>query len=194
MTERSCWACLTTSKPATVARPASGCSSVARIRTVVVLPAPFGPEQAEDRALFDGRGRAVERADLALARPVDLDQAFGRDGIRAAGCCSGAVGLGGPSIAAPARLRADDPVLAPRLADASDPAWLDRWGDVPPLLLAEFIVWLGFGALLPVLPLYFTEQGVDLARSGSSSPPGRRLGSSASRSSAGSPTGPRGSR
>ena len=29
--------------------------------------------------------------------------------------------------------------------------------------LAEFIVWLGFGALLPVLPLYFTEQGVDLA-------------------------------
>ena len=42
-------------------------------------------------------------------------------------------------------------------------AWLDRWGDVVPLLLAEFIVWLGFGALLPVLPLYFTEQGVDLA-------------------------------
>ena len=31
------------------------------------------------------------------------------------------------------------------------------------MLLAEFIVWLGFGALLPVLPLYFTEQGVDLA-------------------------------
>ncbi len=42
-------------------------------------------------------------------------------------------------------------------------AWLERWGDVVPLLLAEFIVWLGFGALLPVLPLYFTEQGVDLA-------------------------------
>jgi MFS family permease len=42
-------------------------------------------------------------------------------------------------------------------------AWLGRWGDVVPLLLAEFIVWLGFGALLPVLPLYFTEQGVDLA-------------------------------
>ena len=45
-------------------------------------------------------------------------------------------------------------------------AWLDRWGDVVPLLLAEFIVWLGFGALLPVLPLYFTEQGVDLAMLG----------------------------
>jgi len=42
-------------------------------------------------------------------------------------------------------------------------AWLERWGDIVPLLLAEFIVWLGFGALLPVLPLYFTEQGVDLA-------------------------------
>ena len=42
-------------------------------------------------------------------------------------------------------------------------AWTERWGDVVPLLLAEFIVWLGFGALLPVLPLYFTEQGVDLA-------------------------------
>ena len=42
-------------------------------------------------------------------------------------------------------------------------AWIARWGDIVPLLLAEFIVWLGFGALLPVLPLYFTEQGVDLA-------------------------------
>jgi MFS family permease len=42
-------------------------------------------------------------------------------------------------------------------------AWTERWGDVVPLLLAEFIVWLGFGALLPVLPLYFTQQGVDLA-------------------------------
>ena len=41
--------------------------------------------------------------------------------------------------------------------------WLERWGDIAPLLLAEFIVWLGFGALLPVLPLYFTSQGVDLA-------------------------------
>src|SRR4029078_11514878 len=42
-------------------------------------------------------------------------------------------------------------------------AWLARWGDVVPLLLAEFIVWLGFGVCLPSLPLYFTEQGVDLA-------------------------------
>ena len=32
-----------TSIPATVAEPESGANNVARIRTVVVLPAPFGP-------------------------------------------------------------------------------------------------------------------------------------------------------
>ena len=42
-------------------------------------------------------------------------------------------------------------------------AWLERWGAIVPLLLGEFIVWLGFGALLPILPIYFTSQGVDLA-------------------------------
>ena len=35
-----------------------------------------------------------------------------------------------------------------------------------PLLFAEFVVWLGFGGLLPVLPLYFTEQGIDLSTLG----------------------------
>ena len=45
-------------------------------------------------------------------------------------------------------------------------AWFDRWGSIVPLLAAEFIVWLGFGALLPVLPLYFEEQGIDLATLG----------------------------
>jgi len=45
-------------------------------------------------------------------------------------------------------------------------AWLDQWGSIAPLLLGEFIVWLGFGALLPVLPIYFTENGVDLAQLG----------------------------
>jgi MFS family permease len=44
--------------------------------------------------------------------------------------------------------------------------WLDRWGGIAPLLIAEFVVWLGFGGLLPVLPLYFTEQGIDLATLG----------------------------
>ncbi|MEW5990301.1 MAG: MFS transporter [Chloroflexota bacterium] len=42
-------------------------------------------------------------------------------------------------------------------------AWIVRWGGVLPLLAAEFILWTGFGALLPVMPLYFTEHGVDIA-------------------------------
>jgi MFS family permease len=45
-------------------------------------------------------------------------------------------------------------------------AWLGRWAGILPLLLAEFVVWLGFGALLPVLPLYFQERGIDLATLG----------------------------
>jgi MFS family permease len=49
---------------------------------------------------------------------------------------------------------------------ASFATWRSRWGGIAPLLLAEFIVWLGFGGLLPVLPLYFTAQGVDLATLG----------------------------
>ena len=44
--------------------------------------------------------------------------------------------------------------------------WLTRWGAIAPLLLAEFIVWLGFGGLLPVLPLYFTSHGVDFGTLG----------------------------
>ena len=42
-------------------------------------------------------------------------------------------------------------------------AWAERWGPILPILVAEFIVWLGFGALMPILPLYFTQEGVDLA-------------------------------
>jgi MFS family permease len=45
-------------------------------------------------------------------------------------------------------------------------AWLDRWGAILPLLIAEFIVWLGFGGLLPVLPIYFEQQGLDLSTLG----------------------------
>lgn len=40
-------------------------------------------------------------------------------------------------------------------------AWLERWGPLLPVLMAEFIVMLGFGALLPVLPLFVQEQGID---------------------------------
>ena len=56
------------------------------------------------------------------------------------------------------------------MTDAPAPSrtatWLDRWGGILPLLVAEFVVWLGFGGLLPVLPLYFTEQGLDFATLG----------------------------
>lgn len=45
-------------------------------------------------------------------------------------------------------------------------AWRSRWGGIAPILLAEFIVWLGFGGLLPVLSIYFTDQGVDFATLG----------------------------
>ena len=31
-----------------------------------------------------------------------------------------------------------------------------------PMFLAEGAIWVGFGALLPILPIYFTEHGVDL--------------------------------
>ncbi|HEX7471979.1 MAG TPA: MFS transporter [Candidatus Limnocylindrales bacterium] len=44
--------------------------------------------------------------------------------------------------------------------------WFATWRPVLPLFAAEFIVWIGFGALLPVLPLYFLGQGVDLATLG----------------------------
>jgi MFS family permease len=41
--------------------------------------------------------------------------------------------------------------------------WLGLWRPILPLLAAEFILWTGFGALLPVMPLYFTAHGVDIA-------------------------------
>ena len=45
-------------------------------------------------------------------------------------------------------------------------AWSRRWEAILPLLAAELIVWLGFGALLPIMPIYFTEHGVDFATLG----------------------------
>ncbi len=68
----------------------------------------------------------------------------------------------------------DEPTRAPTTAPSNGffrirarwSAWLERWGGIAPLLVAEFVVWLGFGGLLPVLPLYFTEQGIDLATLG----------------------------
>ncbi len=45
-------------------------------------------------------------------------------------------------------------------------AWIARWAPILPLLAAEFILWTGFGALLPVMPLYFTEYDVPIAMLG----------------------------
>jgi MFS transporter, DHA1 family, multidrug resistance protein len=55
---------------------------------------------------------------------------------------------------------------AGRAARARARRWLDRWRPILPLLVAEFAVWLGFGALLPIMPLYFREHGVDLVMLG----------------------------
>jgi MFS family permease len=54
----------------------------------------------------------------------------------------------------------------PRDLVAGIVAWTRRWDAILPLLAAELIVWLGFGALLPIMPLYFTEHGVDLVTLG----------------------------
>lgn len=45
-------------------------------------------------------------------------------------------------------------------------AWLEHWSPILPLLIAEAAIGLGFGALLPILPIYFTQHGVDLATLG----------------------------
>ncbi|HUP54766.1 MAG TPA: MFS transporter [Methylomirabilota bacterium] len=56
--------------------------------------------------------------------------------------------------------------LRPSAVVARIAAWTRRWDAILPLLAAELIVWLGFGALLPIMPIYFTENGVDLATLG----------------------------
>ena len=45
-------------------------------------------------------------------------------------------------------------------------AWLRRWRPLLPLFGAELIVLVGFGALLPVLPLYIEEHGIDPSGAG----------------------------
>jgi MFS transporter, DHA1 family, multidrug resistance protein len=49
---------------------------------------------------------------------------------------------------------------SPRLSRPA--AWYARWGPILPLLAAEFILWLGFGAVLPIMAPYFNEHGVSL--------------------------------
>lgn len=40
-------------------------------------------------------------------------------------------------------------------------AWLRRWQPLLPVFAVQMIVTIGFGALLPVLPLYIEEHGID---------------------------------
>ena len=40
-------------------------------------------------------------------------------------------------------------------------AWLKRWHALLPVFAVQMIVTIGFGALLPVLPLYIQEHGID---------------------------------
>ncbi len=54
----------------------------------------------------------------------------------------------------------------PAHATARIAAWVRRWDAILPLLAAELIVWLGFGALLPIMPIYFTAHGIDFATLG----------------------------
>ncbi len=65
-----------------------------------------------------------------------------------------------PIPSAPARPARPDPLLA-RLRTQ-----IARWRPIGPLLIAEFIVWVGFGALLPIQPLYYSRHGVDLGTLG----------------------------
>ena len=44
--------------------------------------------------------------------------------------------------------------------------WLGTWSPILPILIAEFIIWVGFGSLLPIMPLYFRDHGVDFATLG----------------------------
>ena len=56
--------------------PPLGGSSVVRIRTAVVLPAPFGPEQPEHGPGLDREVDPAQRLDVAvgLAQALDLDR------------------------------------------------------------------------------------------------------------------------
>ncbi|MFL5776385.1 MAG: MFS transporter [Chloroflexota bacterium] len=53
-----------------------------------------------------------------------------------------------------------------RRSRASASGWMLRWSPILPILIAEFVVWVGFGALLPIMPLYFRDHGVDFATLG----------------------------
>src|SRR5215468_10065744 len=68
MQRRTAAASRTTSRPSTQARPPSGCSRVVRMRTAVVLPAPFGPSTPS--TVPRGTDRSIPRS--ARTSPNDL--------------------------------------------------------------------------------------------------------------------------
>src|SRR5262245_40751274 len=68
MQRRTAAASRTTSRPSTQARPPSGCRRVVRMRTAVVLPAPFGPSTPS--TVPRGTDRSIPRS--ARTSPNDL--------------------------------------------------------------------------------------------------------------------------
>jgi len=52
-------------------------------------------------------------------------------------------------------------MTTPRVGRSRTEAFLLRWRPILPLLVAEAIIWLGFGAILPILPLYMSDNGID---------------------------------
>ena len=69
--------------------PPSGGSSVVRMRTAVVLPAPFGPSRPSTLPACDAQVDAAERLDVAvaLAQPLCLDCCGRRHHLTLAKAC-----------------------------------------------------------------------------------------------------------
>ena len=68
-----------TSMPATSAEPLSGCRSVVRMRTMVVLPAPLGPSRPSTDPVGTVEIDAVEGRDVLV--PLDQPRGDGRDRV-----------------------------------------------------------------------------------------------------------------
>ncbi|MDF2735608.1 MAG: hypothetical protein K0S97_2231 [Chloroflexota bacterium] len=102
---------------------------------------------------------------LTLLRPAGRIRAAREHSVGYAGPPIRSFGPMSPSPPPPVAPNPSDTSFGLRLRRRWS-AWFERWGGIAPLLVAEFVVWLGFGGLLPVLPLYFTEQGIDLATLG----------------------------
>ena len=67
-----------TSRPSTQAWPSDGAMSAASRRTVVVLPAPFGPEQAEHLARCDLQAHVADRPEVAEPPAEAVEAEHGR--------------------------------------------------------------------------------------------------------------------